>query len=78
MRIRLSFFIPVLASGAVGGFIGGVVAQASCAPSCRGLSVFVIGLFSGLAAAAGVGVVTALAHRSLKEWRLGQERNEEP
>ena len=77
MRIRLSFFIPVLASGLVGGFIGGVVAQAGCAGSCRGVSVFIIGLFSGVAAAAGVGVVTALAHRSLKEWRRDQTGDEE-
>lgn len=69
MKIRLSFFIPVIAAGVVGGFIGGVVARAGCAGSCAGAGVFFIGLASGLTAAIGVGVVTALAHRSLAEWR---------
>lgn len=69
MRIRLSFFIPVVAAGVMGGFVGGVVTRASCAGSCSGAAVFFIGLASGLTAAVGVGVVAALAHRSLAEWR---------
>ena len=71
---RYSFLAPVLIAGAVGGFIGWTVTRVGCAGNtCSPLASLSIGLVSGLVAAAGVGIVVVLAHRSLKEWGEWQE-----
>ena len=69
-RLRLSFVLPVLASGLAGGFIGWIVTRVGCLGSaCSPVTNLLIGLVSGLVAAAGVGIVVVLADRSLREWR---------
>ncbi len=68
-RIRYTFALPVLLAGAVGGFIGWTVSRVGCSGAgCSLVTNLIVGLLSGLIAAAGVGIVVVLADRSLREW----------
>lgn len=69
LRLRLTFVIPVVLAGLIGGFIGRTVAQVGChEAACNALTVPLVMLASGLVAATGVGIVVVLADRSLREW----------
>ena len=68
-RLRYTFAIPVLLAGVTGGFIGWTVTRLGCdGTSCSQVANAVVGLLTGLVAAAGVGIVVVLADRSLREW----------
>ena len=77
-RLRFTFAVPVLLAGITGGFIGWTVTRLGCAgTSCSQVANVVVGLLTGLVAAAGVGIVVVLADRSLREWNEWRARNGE-
>ncbi|MDP2624396.1 MAG: hypothetical protein Q8Q29_11425 [Actinomycetota bacterium] len=66
--------VPVLLSGLTGGAVGYIVTDASCGPGSCTVAAVIAAIVTGLAIAAGVGVVAVLALRSLDEHRVHRDR----
>lgn len=66
--------VPVLVSGLTGGAVAYIVTDASCAPGTCTIAAVIAAVVTGLAIAAGVGVVVVLALKSIDEHRVHRER----
>ncbi len=71
--VALSVILAFLA----GGFIGWMVTAISCQPESCVMTAGGVGLATGIITAIGVGVVAALAVKSLGEWRSAAEQRRE-
>jgi hypothetical protein len=61
--------IPVAVATLIGGVVGALIMQLSCAPGSCPVAAAGVGLLSAAIAFAGVAVVTVLAVRSIREWQ---------
>ncbi len=77
MRPNPWFFVPVAVSLALGFGLGWMMAGVSCGGSCP-VSQWVTALIVGIGIAGGVGVVAVLGIRSMDEYRVAQDRGQEP
>ena len=66
--------VPVLLGTVAGGVIGYLVTEVSCSPASCVAAAAGIGLVSAIASFFGIGVVVVLAARSLAEWRELSDR----
>lgn len=76
--IRWIVAAPVVAGGAIGGFLGAGIVHTLCRPDgCGGLEA-VAGTLTGLGAMVGIGLVMALALRSFEEYRRAVDEQRPP